>query len=369
MDSKEWINPHQFLILVIITTIGDAILVLPTIVSHVAQQDAWLSTLIGLVLGMLVVLLFITVGNLYPNLSFVQYILKILGKWIGSIVVIFFLIFLFLSVSAHTRELADFITTQILIETPIKVIHFMFITVIIFGVRCGLGTIARTSEVLYPVVFIFLLILFSLVLQDIRLEWIRPILNGGFKPVFSGALVATAFPFMELVVFLMFLPNITKQNKIKKNFLKGALIGGSILVIVVLLCILVLGDATTIRSVYPTFALARSISIGNSIQRIEGIIAILWTITVYIKITLYAYAFHIGLVQLLNLKEYRLFTFPFGFILFASTTLVAPNVSYFNDVISKYWSFYDFTIAVFLPLLLICVYSIRKKFDSPSLET
>lgn len=364
MNSRDMINPHQFTILVIITTIGDAILVLPTIVSNVAQQDAWLSTLIGIILGLLIVLLFIKIGSLYPNLSFVQYIIEIFGKWIGSIVVLFFLFYLFLSVSAHIRELSDFITTQILIETPIKVVLLLFITIIMIGVRCGLGTIARACEVLYPVVFIFLIILFSLVLPNIRLEWIRPIFNNGFKPILNGSLVATAFPFMELVVFLMFLPNLTKQTKIKKNFIIGAFIGGIILFITVLLCILVLGEASTVRNIYPTFSLARSISIGHSIQRIEGLIAILWTITVYIKITLYAYAFHLGLVHLLKLTDYRMLTLPFGFILFASTILVAPNVSYFNNVIAKYWPFYDLTVAVLLPLLLICVFSIRKKINS-----
>lgn len=361
MHSREMINPHQFTILVIITTIGDAILVLPTIISNLAQQDAWLSTLIGLVLGLLVILLFIKVGQLYPKLSFVQSILKIFGKWIGSIFVLFFLGYLFLSVSAHTRELADFITTQILIETPVKVILSMFIFVIIVGVRCGLGTIARTCEVLYPVVFVFLAILFTLVLPNIRLEWIRPILNNGFKPILSGALVATAFPFMELVVFLMFFPNLTSQAKIKRNFISGALIGGIVLIVIVLLCILVLGEAATIANIYPTFTLAKSISVGNSIQRIEGLIAILWTITVYIKITLYAYAFHLGLVHLLKINDYRMLTFPIGFILFASTVLIAPNVSYFNEVIGKYWPYYDLTIAVLLPLMLIGVFTIRKK--------
>ena len=364
MNSKEMINPRQFTILVILATIGDAILVLPTVVSHVAMQDAWISTLIGLILGLLIVLLFIKVGSLYPDLSFVQYILKIFGKTIGSIVVLFFLFYLFLSISAHTRELGDFITTQILINTPIKVIHFMFITVIILGVRCGLETIARASEILYPIVVVFLIILSTLVLPNIHLEWIRPIFANGFKPILNGALIATAFPFMELVVFLMLLPSLTKQTKIKRSFLIGALIGGGILVVVVLLCILVLGEAATVRNIYPTFILARTISIGNSIQRIEGLIAILWTITVYVKITVYAYAFHIGCVQLLKLNSYRTLIFPFGLILFASAVLISPNISYHNDIIATYWPYYDLTIALLLPLLLLTVFAFRKKFNS-----
>lgn len=361
MVQKEMISIHQFTVLIILITIGDAILVLPAIVTEYAKQDAWLSTILALVFGLLIVYLFTVVGSLYPKLNLVQYSIKILGKWIGSIVSIFFLIFLFLSATAHVRELGDFITTQILIQTPIQVIHFMFIFLIIMGVRSGLEPLARTGELLFPIVFLFLIILFTLVLPNVHFDWVRPILAGGIKPLLKGTLVATAFPFMELVVFLMILPSINIQKKIRKGFFIGTIIGGVVLILVVLLCIVVLGEAATSRNIYPTFTLARVIHIGQAIQRIEGLIALIWTITVFLKISLYIYAFHIGLVHLLKLDGYRMLTFPVGMILFASAILVAPNISYFINIIANYWPFYDLTVAVFLPLILISVFTIRKK--------
>src|SRR5699024_8791721 len=118
--------------------------------------------------------------------------------------------------SLMLRELGDFITTQILTQTPIQVIHFLFIIIVIMGVRAGLETIARTGEFLFPVVFIFIFILFLLVLPNVNLSWIQPILADGIKPPLRGIFIATAFPFMELVVFLMILPYINQQSKIKK---------------------------------------------------------------------------------------------------------------------------------------------------------
>lgn len=361
MVQKEVVSPYQFTILVILTTIGDAILILPTTVANEANRDAWISTILGLIFGLIIVRLFIKLGSFYPKLTIVQSMLKIFGKWIGSIVAVIFLGYIFLSVSLHIRELGDFITTQILIETPIEVIHIMFITVIILAVRYGFETIARASEFLFPFVCVFLIVLFIFVIPIVKIEWIRPILAGGIKPILRGSIAATAFPFMELVIFLMFFPYINKQNTIKKRFLIGATVGGVVLILVVLLCILVLGEAATIRNIYPTFALARSISIGNSIQRIEGLIAILWTITLYLKITLYTYALHLGLAQLFKLKGFRMLTLPIGMILFASTILVGPNITYYYKVIADYWIFYDITIAVLLPCILICVFLIQRK--------
>lgn len=364
MERKEMISIHQFTVLVILITIGEAILVLPAIVAANAKQDAWLSTILALAFGLLVVYLFIKVGNLYPKLSLVQYNHKILGKWFGSIASLFFFGYLFLSIAAHLRELGDFISAQILPYTPIQVIHLMFILIIIMGVRSGLETIARTSEILAPIVFLFLLTLFIFILPKVHFDWVQPILENGMKPVLQGTITATAFPFMELVVFLMIIPHINQQEKVKKGFFIGAAIGGVVLIMVVLLCILVLGEPTTARKIYPTYTLARSIHINGSIQRIEGLIAILWTITTYLKITLYSYALHIGLVHFFKLKGYRMLTFPFGMILFAAAMLVSPNISYFIQVIGNYWPFYDMTVAILLPLILVSVFTIRKRLNT-----
>ncbi len=364
MAKKELISIHQFVVLVTLITIGDAILILPTTVTNDAGQDAWLSMILALAIGLLIVYLFIAVGSFYPKLTIIQYNFKILGKWLGSINSVFFLSYLFLSISLYVRELGDFITSKILTQTPIQVISFLFIFIIIIGVRSGLETIARTSEFLFPIVIVTLVVLLTLVLPHVHVDWIKPMMENGVKPLLKGTIVATAFPFMELVVFLMILPNINQQEKIKRGFFIGTLIGGIILFLVILLCILVLGETVTAKNIYPTFTLAKVINVGNIIQRIEGIIAIIWVLTVYLKVTLYTYGLHIGFVHLFKLDGYRILTLPIGMIIFASAALVAPNISYINNVIANYWPFYVLTVAVFIPLILISVAVIRKKFDS-----
>src|SRR5690625_896663 len=133
MNRREMISIHQFTVLVILVTIGDAFLILPATVADVANQDAWISTIVALVFGLLIIYLFITAGNLYPKLTLVQYNMKILGKWFGSLVSLFFFGYLFFTISLMLRELGNFITKQILTDTPIQIIHFLFIIVIIMG--------------------------------------------------------------------------------------------------------------------------------------------------------------------------------------------------------------------------------------------
>src|SRR5699024_7940082 len=144
----------------------------------------------------------------------------------------------------------------------------------------------------------------------------------------------------------------------------GTFIGGFILVLIVLLCILVLGEMATSRNIYPTFTLAKVIHIGGTLQRVEGVLSIIWIITVFLKITLYTYSLHIVLVNLLKLYCYQILTLPFVMFFFDSAMLISPNISYLNKILANYWPFYDLTVAILLPLLLISVFSIRKRLNT-----
>lgn len=361
MIAKEIINIRQFTILVFLVTTGDAILILPNLVVRLANQDAWISATLGLFFGLLIVQLFVVVWQINPRLSLIQSYNKVLGKWIGPLFSSFFLIFLFQSASTHLMEFGDFMTTLTLFNTPIQVIHFMFLCIIIYGIRLGLEPIARSAELFFPLVCLFLCIFIFFSLPNIDPILIKPILENSAKKIIYGTLISTAFPFMELVVFLMILPYINQPKEVNKNFLIGTLIGGIILIIIVTLCILILGPDSTKNHLYPTFSLARIIEIGEFIQRIEGILSIIWMITVYFKITLYVYALHIGLVHLFKLESYRVLTLPIGMIMLAAAFNTAPNTIYYMDVIANYWPFYDITVAIIMPLILLIVFKLRKR--------
>ncbi|WRP08692.1 endospore germination permease [Rossellomorea aquimaris] len=362
MENKK-IDLPQFTILVTLITVGDSILVLPAIPAALAKQDAWLSAILGLLIGLFVVYLLGTVGKLYPHLTLVEYNEKILGKWPGIVVSILFIFYPLLSVAAHVREIGDFTTTHIMTNTPVLMVNLIFVVIIVMGARLGIEVIARSGEIFF-FFFTILFVVFVIALVPlIDLENVKPILEGGIKPVINGAFTVVAFPFMELLVFLMVLPYVNHQKKIRKSFLIGSLCGGLVLVIIIAFTILILGYDLTQRSFYPTFALAKMIRIGDFLERIEVILAVMWILTTYYKITFYFYILNLAIAQIVRIKEYKVLLYPMGMIITVLSIVISPNAAYFNDTISKYWPFYDSTFGVFLPLLLLTVAFIRKKHE------
>ncbi|MBS4210002.1 endospore germination permease [Bacillus sp. FJAT-50079] len=360
MLNKQYISIRQLTILILLFSVGDALLVLPTTLAFIAKQDAWLSVIISFAFGILIIFLYVTIGNLNPTLSLVEWNMRIFGKWLGAAVSLLFLGYLFISAATNLRELGNFITMNLLIETPIQVIQILFIGIIIMGIRLGIETIARTAEILFPWFMVFFLILLFASLPGIDFGKILPVYENGVRPIMSGAFRTTSYIFVELIVFLMIFPHLKKSLKIKRSLLIGSLLGAIILLLIVLLCLLIQGHVLTARQVYPTYELAQKISIGHFFQRIEGVLTLLWLITIYFKIIIFLYGVHRGLAELCKIKDYRFLSFPLGMLLIACAFVISPNESYLEDFIDRYWILFDSTYGIFLPVLLLSVYGVRK---------
>jgi len=148
----------------------------------------------------------------------------------------------------------------------------------------------------------------------------------------------------------------------------GALLGSLALFLMIILTILVLGVDATANSMYPSYYLAKKISIGKFLERIEAILSLMWFVTVFFKIILFFYGFLLGLSQLLKLREYNLLALPSAMLLMVLTIIISPNTTFYHEVITWYWPFFDLTFSVLFPLLLLGVYGLRMLVHKPQRE-
>lgn len=360
MLEKGKLSPRQLTILVMLLTIGDSILVIPPSTTHYARQNAWISTIIGMVAGLLTTYMYSRFVKAYPNLTLIQAIQKTLGKWLGTILSLMTLMFFLMIGVGSMREISDFVVSEMLPGTPIPSILILFMLIVIMATRLGIEVIGRAGEIFTPMIIILFLVLTVAIIPQIEFVRIMPIMEDGIKPVLRGAISITSYTFLETVIFLMILPSVNQQEKITKSFLQGALLGGIVIFITLTVSILVLGPDLTTRDIFPSYNIARRISVGGFFERVEALIALQWMLTLFIKITLYFYAFILGLSQLLKLKEYRVLTLPTGLILVSLAPIIAPNFTYYNTVFDNYWVYYVITFGLFLPLVLLGVAMFRR---------
>ncbi|MCF6411601.1 GerAB/ArcD/ProY family transporter [Pseudalkalibacillus salsuginis] len=358
------ISVRQFMVLVILFTVGTSVLLAPSLLVTEAKQDAWIAGILGVGVGLLSVWLYNALGNLFPNKTLVEYSEVILGKWIGKAIALLFFSFTFTLAALVLRNLGDFLTTKIMPETPIGSLHIIFLFLVIMGARLGLEVLARSAEILFPWFIILFLLLVFFLFPEIKFENFQPILEVGVKPLLRSAIPFIEFPFLELVIFLMIFPYVNRTKDAGKAFLTGTSVGGIMLIILTVLAILVIGVDLISLELYPTYELAKKINIGDFLQRIEAIVAVLWFISIYFKLTICFYTSVLALAQTFKLKDYRPLTLPLGMILIVYSLIVSPNIVYNITFTPKVMIPYGLIVGLFLPLLLLGVASFRKKRQS-----
>jgi len=365
MQKDGKISVGQLFILVILLTIGSTILNAPTGLITYARQDAWISIIVGIIIGMLLMWLYYTLGIRFPNMTLVEINEKLLGKWLGKFVSLFFSFCLFIIAATLLFFLGEFLTVQILPDTPIEVILILFLLIIIQGVRHGIETVARAGEILFPWFILLFIIFIIFVSPKIEIQNIQPVFVTGIKPIISAILLYLDYSCLSLICLLMVFPGYIQQPKQAfKALIIGNLIGGLFLLLITTLSILVIGVDNSARQLYPSYALARKINVGGFVQRLEAMLAIMWFISLYFKITIYFFGSAVGFAQTLNLKDYRPLTLPLGMILVILSLVIYPNITYSESSSMEVWIPLLLTIGMFLPLLLLCLDFIRKRINT-----
>lgn len=364
MTAPVKISIRQFTILTMFFTIGTTILVIPSSLAADAKQNAWIAAIVGWLLGIMIVYLYVSLGKLFPDLTLIDFLEHTLGKWFGKLVTLIFIFFSFVGTSAVLYYMGNFMTTQVMPETPLAAFVLLFGGLVVIGLRLGLEVLARTSEILFPWFLVLFAISTLLLIPEIEIQKVLPIMEIGIRPTIRGALSFIGTASLPLVVYLMFFPSSLNHPKAAgKAFIIGTALGGIFIIIVTFMSISVLGADFTSRNMYPSYALAKKINIGNFIQRVEILMAGMWFMTIFFKTALYAYGFVTGIAQLCGLKDYRPLVLPCGMIFIAFSLIIYPNVVYMMDFDSTVYIPYVITVAFILPLFLLGIGLVRKRLQ------
>ncbi|MDU7338500.1 MAG: endospore germination permease [Clostridium sp.] len=362
--SKIKITNHQLLSLTACATCGSSVIVVGSPVAALCQRDGWIASLLSSVLGILFILLYYHLGQLFPNKNLVQILFSIFGKWIGGVITAYFIIFCLHSGIQITAYIGQFMSTEYLITTPVSVINFMIIFLFGIALHYGIETTVRSAEILFRLVVLIMAFLFLANIGNIQFNYIVPVMENGFYPVLKGTLYITSFRVWPLVLLTMIYPIHTENNSATlKYYFYGYLFGCIIMFFIMIMTILVLGSHVTYISVYSTYFLAKQINLGF-LSRVEGLIVGAWIITLFYKGFCYIYAGVQGLAYSLHLKDYRKIIAPILFSTLIYSNIVYPNSAYLGFWDKYVWVPYSFTTGALIPIAIIIVYYIRKNFFS-----
>ncbi|MGP7818036.1 GerAB/ArcD/ProY family transporter [Niallia sp. 01092] len=359
--EKAKINAIQLFSLMFIFNLGTALVINYGLL---ARKDAWFVVLLGTCAGIILFFLYYLLFRQYPKLPLTSYARKILGKYLGWIVGFLYVLYFLYIASRNIRDISDLLGASTLRETPSVAIAIPLIIAICYVLFLGVEVLARTSEVLIVMLFLFGAAgnFFVLVSGNIEFHNLLPFLENGWKPVLKTLPKIVPLPFGEMVVFTMLLPFLNQAKKVKKVWLWAMISSGVILSWTVGLNIAVLGVSATADATFPTLTTVGKINLLDFIQRLDAIVVFTMLITVFFKVSIFIYASVMGIADLFKLNNYQRILFPIGSIVVYISLIMAASFQEHIAEGDKMLYYMHFPMIIIIPLLLLLVSFIRSRF-------
>ncbi len=344
-----------FAIVAIIVETG--LLVAPRVLAEEAGASAWLSVIISFFPAMAAAFLMVRLSQLFPGEEFTAYSRKIIGKWGGVALSLFFASYWIINNGRIVRSFADIIKTTLLFRTPLEIIMLSFLIVAAYLARGGIKAIARFCVIAFIISIPIGIILVLTTYQNWDFSNLLPIMEKGWpKVILAGLLVIGQSEGLESILFL--LPFVKKPQKSLSYSLAGVVFASSLLFLVVLATLLNFGVTETVRLTIPGISLIQSAELpGRFLERLGSLYITIWILIVFPTVVAFLYLPSIVLAQTFKLPEPR----PFVLLLIPLVYLIAiipPNlITVFR--LSETMQWINTGAILILPLLLYGIARLR----------
>ncbi|WP_308639907.1 GerAB/ArcD/ProY family transporter [Paenibacillus silvisoli] len=324
-----------------------------------AKQDAWLSVLPAVTTGLIGIWVMTALSRRYPGMSIIQYSSKIVGKWIGTVLGLNYVIYWFISITTISFQHSAFINTLLLPKSPTIISSMTLLVLCGLAVLAGIEVIGRSNEFLTPLLLVFVLPLFLLTFKEADPAYLKPIMPDGIVPVLKGALLPAGAFMNQVFILGWLLPYLNQPKKDRKVSLIAFASMAVLIFIIVSLSIMVLGPLTG-RLTYSFLSVIQYIGIEGSFERLEAIAVSIWVLGVFIKTAVSLFILCICIQQIFGLQSYRDIVLPATLISIIGSVWIFHNGSELLNYLIFTFPFLAFINQSLIPLLLLMIDSGRR---------
>lgn len=362
---KEHITARQFMFSMLAFVMGSSLLT--SFFSDVLKQNTWIGVIVAYLLGLPMIFISLYILSKYPGKSLIEINDILFGRWLGKVFSALYIFYFFTLISLNTYDVCSFIIGYMMPETPPQVVALLFLLVPALLVRRGMDSIARIAP-FFCIIQIITMAMFSLFqIKDMHIDNLFPIFRIPVKEFIQGTHTIFALPFGELVSFLMIIPSVDDQKKVRKNMLTAYTVGAVIMLLIVVNEILVLGPALEFFAL-PSFEAIRLIDLADVISRMDTLYALMLYMLRFYKVSILLYACSLSLAQAAELTQYRPLVTPIAILaallsIFIHASSVA-NFEWGRGSAAIYSTFFN----VGLPLIAFVVCLIRNAISKRRLK-
>jgi len=306
---KENLSLSQLFAIIIGFNVGSTLVV---VLGISAKEDAWISTLLSTVCGIVIVSFFLLINELAPSKNLFEIIGLAFNRVIAIPITLIYTLYFFYIASRVIRDFGELTSAFILPLTPIEVINFTLVIIIGYILYLGIEIVGRTTEIFtpYSAIFLFLLVIFLLANGTLSLTKIQPVLARGILPVIKSMFpIEVSRPYGEMIALICVFPLIENIKLRKKTVLYSVIASGVLMTTSTLIIITSLGITTASRATFPLISTTRLVSIADFFERIDALAVFIIMLGIVIKSSIFIYGGLKGLEYIFK-SPYRYFVVP-----------------------------------------------------------
>ena len=322
MEKK--ISLREAVTLYLLITISPTIMASTAYAAQQANQAAWLTPLVAVLPGLLLVWLMNKLFQKYPSSSFDEMLYDICGVAVGKIILVLYGIWFLVLSAVYLRFYAERIQTSLLTETGIDFLLIIMLGLVWFALHKGVKTVGGFADLTFPIILLLLALLMVFALPKMRIENLYPITYLDAVPVLKGGLAPISVT--GYLVCLLFIGNkIKNKSQMKKQGIIGILLLAAISILIIGISVGTCGVSVTKRSPIPFFLAVKQIQILGILERFEPILIGVWIISDFLIIYLFIYCFLDVTKSVCNLQSNQILVLPLLLLLLPLTKIIASS--------------------------------------------
>jgi spore germination protein KB len=333
-------------------------------VSLTTERNSWMVSLIAGGIGLL---LFYTYVYIWRNNDFKSLALILnnnLGKHIGFVVSLVYVLYFAYLASRILTDLTFFINGTLLYTMHPFFIKSSIFLIVAYTYLKGLEAFIRSAVILGAIMLLFLLLLPLIIILSGNFSWeyVNPILSH--MKIAGAVPTMIAFPFSEIIAFLMIFPFLNRKDR------PGVIKKGSIVIIFFtilmslfsFLIIGVLHPELAKNYTFPLITTIERVTVFDFIERLDILAVILFIIGGYFKTAIFTFSSIDLAKESMTRLNSKFLTFSILVFLFMISFFFSENIAQHLQIGLKIIpGLIHLPLGVLLPFCILIITFIKKK--------
>ncbi|WLD92751.1 endospore germination permease [Alkalihalobacillus sp. AL-G] len=356
--GDEEIGVKEILFSVPGMVIGVGILSLPRLLSTATNfLDGWISIIIGGIVAIFFTWIVAKLASRFPRQTFFTYASSIISTPVAFALTLMMSIDLLLFTAYEIRSIAVISKHYLFDRTPVEVISFTFLLVVVYAVSNSRVAILRLNVMFLPIIFFVALLVCVMNIKLFEISNLLPVFQSEWTGYLQGG-KESFFSFAGFEILLFYIALMNQPKRAPKFAALGMSIPLFLYLVLHLTTIGVFSYQVTASLTYPTIELAKEVVIpGGFFERFESIFFTIWIMAIFITTTM---AFDVTLIALSSLfKKIKKRTW---IIMITPVIYLAAMLPQSYAELGKFGSFISYTgltMSVVVPTCLLIMAKLR----------